>query len=259
MNTGAVGRSRPARLQRPDQRRLEVQPDGLEVGRVLGLRVDADLSVAVLWTAACAGPAPRRRSGSEQPVVDACCADATPGSRSLARSVLISARVKSSVNQPVSMTPSTDLVVLRLANSGWSATSVVPADLVLVPDDQHVILGRDQVGLDVVGAHPGGQLVTGQRVFRAVPGGAAVADHQGCSLNPASLVRRGRDCRKCGHGGRGDGHYQEEGDTGKGSHEKTAQRDWMTTARRVLDREMTTWRQAGSDCPFHSFATRLIG
>jgi hypothetical protein len=46
--------------------------------------------------------------------------------RSVARSVRSSARVKSSVNQPVSSWPSTVLVVRRPANSGWSATSVVP-------------------------------------------------------------------------------------------------------------------------------------
>ncbi len=40
--------------------------------------------------------------------------------------VFSSASVKSSVNQPVVATPSSTLVVLRPANSGWSATSVVP-------------------------------------------------------------------------------------------------------------------------------------
>jgi hypothetical protein len=49
----------------------------------------------------------------------------TLGRRSLARSVRSSASVKSSVNQPVMGLPSITLVVLRLANSGWSATSVV--------------------------------------------------------------------------------------------------------------------------------------
>jgi hypothetical protein len=48
------------------------------------------------------------------------------GIRSFARSVLSSASVKSSVNQPVSDTSSIVFVVRRLANSGWSATSVVP-------------------------------------------------------------------------------------------------------------------------------------
>jgi hypothetical protein len=46
--------------------------------------------------------------------------------RSFARSVLSSASVKSSVNQPVYDVPSMTLVVLRSANSGLSATSVVP-------------------------------------------------------------------------------------------------------------------------------------
>jgi hypothetical protein len=46
--------------------------------------------------------------------------------RSTARSVLSSARVKSSVNQPVSGVPSITFVVRRSANSGRDATSVVP-------------------------------------------------------------------------------------------------------------------------------------
>ena len=46
--------------------------------------------------------------------------------RSTARNVFSSARVKSSVNQPVRGTPSTVFVVRRSANSGWAATSVVP-------------------------------------------------------------------------------------------------------------------------------------
>ena len=45
--------------------------------------------------------------------------------RSLARSVFSSASVKSSVNQPVSETPSIAFVVWRSANSGRVATSVV--------------------------------------------------------------------------------------------------------------------------------------
>ena len=50
----------------------------------------------------------------------------TCGSRSLARRVRSSARVKSSVNQPVTATPSMVLVVRRPANSVLVATSVVP-------------------------------------------------------------------------------------------------------------------------------------
>ncbi len=51
------------------------------------------------------------------------------GRRSLTRRVRSSARVKSSVNQPVTRTPSIVLVVWRSANSGWAATSVVSAML----------------------------------------------------------------------------------------------------------------------------------
>lgn len=47
------------------------------------------------------------------------------GRRSRARRVFSSARVKSSVNQPVMGTPSTARVVRRSANSGRSAMSVV--------------------------------------------------------------------------------------------------------------------------------------
>ena len=48
------------------------------------------------------------------------------GSRSRARSVLSSASVKSSVNQPLTEAPSTVFVARRAANSGRLATSVVP-------------------------------------------------------------------------------------------------------------------------------------
>jgi hypothetical protein len=46
----------------------------------------------------------------------------TSGRRSTARSVRSSASVKSSVNQPVWLTPSMIFVVRRLANSGCDAT-----------------------------------------------------------------------------------------------------------------------------------------
>jgi hypothetical protein len=57
---------------------------------------------------------------------NAVLAGRTSGRRSRARSVSSSAKVKSSVNQPVMLTPSITLVVRRPANSGWEATSVVP-------------------------------------------------------------------------------------------------------------------------------------
>ena len=86
----------------------------------------------------------------------------------MARSVLSSLSVKSSVNQPVNLTPSITLVVLRPANSGWSATLVVPPISGLVAGDEHAVLGADEVGLDVVGAELGGEAVGRERVLGAV-------------------------------------------------------------------------------------------
>ena len=64
--------------------------------------------------------------GIDQTPLYAVLAGRTSGSRSLARRVCSWAQVKSSVNQPSIERPSTTLVVFRPANSGWSATSVVP-------------------------------------------------------------------------------------------------------------------------------------
>ena len=66
------------------------------------------------------------RLGTRNCPSNAVFAGRTWGSRSRARSVRSSANVKSSVNQPVTLTPSIALVVRRAANSGWAATSVVP-------------------------------------------------------------------------------------------------------------------------------------
>jgi hypothetical protein len=51
-------------------------------------------------------------------------------------------------------------------------------DVRLVAGDEDVVLRRDQVGLDVVGAHASAELVGGERVLGAVAGGAAVADDE---------------------------------------------------------------------------------
>ncbi len=91
------------------------------------------------WSPARPRPAGRRRSGSAGPGRaprpgwgsgtcrrTRCCPGGSAGSRSLARRVRSSARVKSSVNQPVTGTPSMVLVVRRPANSVRVPTSVVP-------------------------------------------------------------------------------------------------------------------------------------
>ena len=52
-------------------------------------------------------------------------------------------------------------------------------DVRLVPVDEEAVLGRDEVGLEVVGAHAGGELRSPARgVLRPVPGGAAVAEDE---------------------------------------------------------------------------------
>ena len=108
--------------------------------------------------------------------VEAVLSGRSCGSRSLARSVFSSASVKSSVNQPVCFSPSIVLVVLRAANSGWSATSVVSGDVVLVPRDEHVVLGRHQIGLDEIGALLDRQFIGGERMFGPQAAGAAMRD-----------------------------------------------------------------------------------
>ena len=124
----------------------------------------------------------------------------TAGSRSFARRVFSSARVKSSVNQPVTDTPSITLVVRRAANSGLVDTSVVPRDLVLVAGHQAAVPGDHQVRLDEVGAQLDGQLVGGQGVLGAVAAGPAVADDDGLAraLALAVVVGLGRARRWTG-------------------------------------------------------------
>ena len=99
----------------------------------------------------------------------------TSGSRSRARRVRSSSSVKSSVNQPVSATPSISFVVCRSANS-WMDGDVGRADLVLVPRDQDAVLRGHHVGLDEIGALLDRQLVARERVLRPVARRAAVGD-----------------------------------------------------------------------------------
>jgi hypothetical protein len=62
-------------------------------------------------------------------------------------------------------------------------------DVVLVSGHELVVLGGHQVGLDVVGAHLDGELVGGEGVLRPVAGAAAVTDHQ---REPLAHVLAGR-------------------------------------------------------------------
>jgi hypothetical protein len=110
----------PVAAQRADQCGLERQADRAVVARVLGLGIDADREpgAARSMTSWKVGIS-KRPSYSVLP-------GRSVGIRSFARRVLISASVKSSANQPSVTTPSIVFVARRSANSGRSATSVVP-------------------------------------------------------------------------------------------------------------------------------------
>src|ERR1700733_14435394 len=98
------------------------------------------------------------------------------GRRSRARRVLISARVKSSVNQPVMVSPSMTLVrrrALRMLGDIGGAP-----DLVLVPRDEHPVVGHYQIRLDIVGALFDRQPVRLDRVLRTLAAGAAMSNDE---------------------------------------------------------------------------------
>ena len=107
---GRVGAVDAVRLQRRDERLLEREADRVEVRRVLRLGVDADLApVAADRVAGEVDDLVERRApgrARRRP----CSPGRVSGSRSFARSVLSSASVKSSVNHPVTLTPSITLV-----------------------------------------------------------------------------------------------------------------------------------------------------
>ena len=62
--------------------------------------------------------------------------------------------------------------------------------------DEHAVLRGHEVRLDVVGAHARGEGVGGEGVLGAVPGCAAVADHERLGVLAAAVGGRGP-----GHGG----------------------------------------------------------
>ena len=85
--------------------------------------------------------------------------------------------MKSSVNQPVTLGAVDRLGRTAVGELGPVGDVGRRGDVVLVAGDEHAVLGRHEVGLDVVGAHARGQRVAGERVLGAVAGGAAVSDH----------------------------------------------------------------------------------
>ena len=183
-----------------DQRLLQREADGVEVGRVLGLRVDTDALPA----------------GELEHLVE----------RGDAEVAVVRRVVRSHGGQPLDGAQRPELLVGEVLGEPAGDRAAVDdlggpavgelgvggdiggaADLVLVAGDEDAVAGRHQVGLDVVGALPDGQLVGRQGVLGAVAGGAAVADHHrvGRQVGARSRLGGGGD-EQGGRGGRqGDG------------------------------------------------------
>ena len=63
------------------------------------------------------------------------------------------------------------------------------ADLILVTCNEHVVLRRDEIGLDVIRAHCNCQLVRTERVLRPVSARAPVADYQWLGVRALRALR----------------------------------------------------------------------
>ena len=157
---------------------LQGEPDGVEVGRVLGLGRDADLVVQLLLPLLDQGQDLGERRDLEATVVAGVAGTHL-------RQALLGAQGLELAQGEVLGEPAGHLhAVDRLGRATRGELGVVgdvggAADLVLVPGHEHAVLGGDQVGLHVVGAEPDGQLVRGQRVLGAVARGTAVAEDEG--------------------------------------------------------------------------------
>ena len=186
--------------QRGHERLLEGQPDGVEVRRVLGLRVDADAlapgQLEHLVQGRDAEVAVVRR------VVRAHAGQPLDGPQ---RAELLVGEVLG--EPPGHRAAVDDLGGAPVGELGAVGDVGGAADLVLVAGDEDAVLGRDEVGLDVVGALADGELVGRDRVLGAVAGGAAVADHHrvGRQVGAGSRLRGGRDEEGGRGGGQGDG------------------------------------------------------
>jgi hypothetical protein len=55
-------------------------------------------------------------------------------------------------------------------------------DVGLVTRDQTTVPGGHEIGLDEIGTHLDGEPIGLERMFRSVPGGAAMGDDERCTL-----------------------------------------------------------------------------
>ena len=197
MNTGP--RRRPARCgAAPRQRLLQRQADRGEVGRVLGLGVDADHPAA----ASDSRPARSMISWKRRDLVAAVVGGVV--GPQLGEPLLGPQRLQLGEGEVLGEPAGDRDAVDGLGGPAGGELGVVgdvggTGDLVLVPGDQHAVLGGDQVGLDVVGALSDRQPVGLEGVLRPVAAGAAVGDDD----RPVGAVARfagfgRRDAARCG-------------------------------------------------------------
>ena len=161
----------------------------LVVGRVLGLRVDADRAVVALGVALREGDHLLERGDPEACPLNALRALGQRLDRAQ-RADLLEREVG---GEPALLGNAVDhrraLAVGELGVLGHVGGG---GDVRLVAGDQVPVLGGDQVRLDVVRAELDRERVAGQRVVGQVAGGAAVADDQRCGWSWAAARRPGR-------------------------------------------------------------------
>ena len=186
--------------QRAHERLLERQADALEVARMLGFRIHADRPPrrrtaapgVRLGAAALVGLHDELQHLVErrhlEHAVEARVGGAQRG-QSLAGAQRLQLGEREVLGEPAGDRHAVDrlrglarceLGTIDHVGGGFAhrAVGIEDRDRVLVPRDEHAVLGDHEVGLDVVGALLDGHPVGGQRVFGQVAAGAAVADDQ---------------------------------------------------------------------------------
>ena len=163
-------------VERAHERLLERQADRAEVRRVLGLGIDADRAAQLVRQALGEVDHLLERGHLEAAVVDrVALADLRDP---LLRAQRLELGEREVLGEPAGGRRAVDLLG-RAAGGELGPVGDVGrrGDVVLVAGDEHAVLGRHQVGLDVVGAHPRGERVARERVLGPVAGGAPVTDH----------------------------------------------------------------------------------
>ena len=72
-------------------------------------------------------------------------------------------------------------------------------DRILVPRDEHIVLGRDEVGLDEIGALLDREVIGRQRMLGTQPARAAMGDHDGRGVWVFRCHRNGLPARDAKH------------------------------------------------------------